>query len=88
MAPLHGEETQSVKERLQSNALILEGILSYRRLAKSPGFGWGIERALVGRELTELEEDIKLNPSRPAPAAVGALRNLGTGGSQERRRGC
>jgi hypothetical protein len=88
MASQHGEETQSVKERLQLNALILEAILSYRRVAKSPGFGWGIEHTIVGRELTELEEDIQLNPSRPAHEAAGALPNLGTGGSQERRRRC
>jgi hypothetical protein len=78
--------TQAARERLRSNALLLQSILLYRRLEKSPGFGWGIERAIVDRELSELEEDIRLNPACGACAAVGIMRNVGPDSSQGRTR--
>lgn len=53
---------QAIKERLESGSRILENILLRRILMGSSGLGLGIERAIVNRELRELEEDLKLNP--------------------------
>ncbi len=80
------KETQARRERLQSNALLLQSILLYRRMKKSPGVGWGIERAIVDRELRELEEDLRLNPACGACAAVRILPDVRPDSSQGRAR--
>jgi len=53
---------QPVKERLQTGFDLLRTVLIYRARTGSPGLGWGIERAVVDRELDDLEADLAANP--------------------------
>jgi len=53
---------QTVKERLETGYHVLQTVLVYRSRIGSSGLGWGIERAIVDRELEELEEDLRANP--------------------------
>ena len=55
----HGE---TAKERLETGYHVLQTVLVYRSRTGSPGLGWGIERAIVDRELDDLEADIQANP--------------------------
>ena len=60
----------TAKERLESGCRILENILLRRILTGSPGLGSGIERAIVNRELRELEEDLRRNTAVGTDARV------------------
>ncbi len=53
---------QTAKERLETGFNVLQTVLVYRSRTGSAGLGWGIERAIVDRELDELEEDLRVNP--------------------------
>ena len=63
MSQIKTEESSTTRERLESGCRMLEQILRRRLLDNSPGVGWAIERAIVDRELRDLEEDLRLNPA-------------------------
>lgn len=52
----------TTRERLEVGFQIIQTILRKRRETGSPSLGWAIERAIVHRELNELEQDLLLNP--------------------------
>jgi len=51
-----------MKDRLETGYHVLQTVLLYRSRTGSPGLGWGIERAIVDRELDELESDLLASP--------------------------
>ncbi len=53
---------ESLKERLELGAIILNLIDRLRQERQDPHVGLGIERLVIGRELTELEENLKVSP--------------------------
>jgi hypothetical protein len=59
------DEAQSAKERLESAFALLQIILERRLATEDPGFAWGIERGIIGRELRELEADLLQPNSLP-----------------------
>lgn len=76
---------ESVKDRLERGLHILDRILLRRALEGSPTLGWGIERAIVDRELRELEEECLQNPPFP-PVAGWVIREDFLRRSEESRR--
>ncbi len=66
------KDTQTIKDRLETGYHVLQTVLLYRARTGSPGLGWGIERAIVDRELDELESELRTNP----PVVDGSNRGL------------
>ncbi len=65
---------ESVKSRLERGLQVLDRILLRRALEGVPTLGWGIEKAIVDRELRELEEEYIQNPPFP-PVAGWVIRD-------------
>jgi hypothetical protein len=59
------ELAETTAARLQTGYLLLRTIQILRAENNMPGYGWAVERAIVNRELSELEEDLRLNPPFP-----------------------
>jgi hypothetical protein len=59
---------ESSKARLERGFHILQRILLRRALEGSTMIGWGVERAIVDRELQELEDDLRQHPIVPPMA--------------------
>jgi hypothetical protein len=53
---------QAVKSRLERGAEMLESIRRRRIRRSSPSLGAAIERAIIQRELDELEADLVMDP--------------------------
>jgi hypothetical protein len=59
---------ESSKARLERGFQLLQRILLRRVLEGSPTIGWGVEKAIVDRELQDLEEDLRQHPITPPMA--------------------
>jgi hypothetical protein len=65
MIPREKAEKETTKKRLESGFRVLQTVLHFRAITGSPGLGWAVERAVVDRELRELERDMRLHPPLP-----------------------
>jgi len=52
----------ATRDRLQRGVATLESLARRRKETKSPLFGYDTERAIIDRELRELEADIAAHP--------------------------
>ena len=57
------EQAETTAARLQTGYLLLRSIQILRAENSLPGYGWAVERAIVNRELSELEEDLRRDPA-------------------------
>jgi hypothetical protein len=75
---------QTTKGRLESGFQILDMILLRRRLEDCPTLGLDMERAIIDRELRELEEDLRFNPPFQPGEGLRAPHNIRPDGNQGR----
>jgi hypothetical protein len=75
---------QTTKGRLESGFRTLETVLLCRLLIDSPDLGSGIERAIIDRELRELEWDLRLSPPFQPGEGLRTPHNTRADGNQER----